>query len=196
MDTMEIFQSEFDDVSVHIKTEPVSDHNGDFDQEVQLTELEIKSEPHDERDAVFVDVSPETYMNPADVKIEPADHQEVVVPTQEREQFAFKCRICGEVFTSRYAFTIHVNKHEKKCVNCKVEYKTWKDFGNHEPFCARRFGRKIIVPRVSRRNEKVKKFDHKCSLCDRRYEKYDQLFQHQVQRCTKRYISKKWVVKI
>ena len=195
---MEIFQSEFDiDLSANIKTEPVTDGYADFAQEISAwPELEIKTEPRDERDGVFVDISPETYMNPADVKIEPEEHHEIPVPTQQREQFAFKCRICGDIFTSRYAFTLHVNKHEKKCINCKVEYKTWKEVDDHEPFCARRFGRKIIVPRVSRRNYKIKKTPYKCCLCNRRYEKYEHLFQHQVHRCTKRYISKKWVVKI
>ena len=165
--------------SAEIKTEPMSDDYGDF-----------------EIDHALIDIPPETFMNPADIKIEPDVDDEVIVPTEQRTAYAFKCRICEEIFTSRYAFTLHVNKHAKKCVNCKVEYKTWKEVENHEPFCARRFGRKIIVPRVGRRNDKVKKLRHKCSLCNRRYEKFEQLFKHQVHRCTKRYVTTKWVVKI
>ena len=179
-------------ITTDIKTEPASDDYGDFTGPMDVS-AEIKTEPSDE---AYVDISPETFMNPADVKIEPDSSDEIRIPPENLEQFAFKCRICAELFTSRYAFTLHVNKHEKKCVNCKVVYQTWKEVENHEPFCARRFGRKIIVPRVNSRREKVKKLTHKCSLCNRRYEKYQQLFNHQVHRCQKRYVTSKWVVKI
>lgn len=107
----------------------------------------------------------------------------------------FKCRLCPKKFKSKYAFTIHVNKHPAKCVNCHVTYKSWGELRRHEPYCSRRFGRTIIPPRPPRA-EKKKPKPFKCQLCDRKYEKYAELYDHQVKRCKKRYVSEKWVVKI
>jgi len=106
------------------------------------------------------------------------------------------CRICKKMFDSKYAFTVHVNKHKKRCVNCKCVYKTWKELENHEEFCSRRYGRTVILPRPPTRPVHQPKRPHKCALCKRRYEKYEHLFKHQVHRCTKRYVTSKWVVKI
>ena len=116
-------------------------------------------------------------------------------PQVPREKFIFKCKICARMFKSRYAFTVHVNTHQKKCVNCNCVYKTWKDVENHEKFCAKRFGCTVIHARPKRAEKPVKR-PFKCQLCNRRYQKYEQLFDHQVQRCKKRYISTKWTVKI
>jgi len=65
-------------------------------------------------------------------------------------EFLYKCRICTKMFESKYAFTCHVNKHKKRCNNCRVVFKTWKEVENHEEFCPRRFGRIIIPARPKR----------------------------------------------
>ena len=137
------------------------------------------------------------------VKTEPMDDEccegsvgEFAVPLVPRERCVFKCKICARMFKSRYAFTVHVNGHQKKCVNCKVVYKTWKDVEEHEKYCPKRFGCTVIHSRPKQKSEKPVKRPFKCQLCNRRYVKYEHLFDHQVQRCKKRYISNKWTVKI
>jgi len=115
-----------------------------------------------------------------------------------RELRSYKCRICQKVMKTKYEFYCHVNTHPAKCVNCHVTYKSWKKLEEHEVYCTRRFGRTILSmdPRVERQREKKKKYPFKCSLCKRRYEKHEHLYDHQVKRCEKRYVSKQWVVKI
>ena len=117
-------------------------------------------------------------------------------PRSPPSENAYKCRICNKIFNSRYAFAVHINSHELKCGNCKCIYKTWKKFKNHFEFCPRRNGITVIFPRSSNRPIREPKLPHKCTLCRKRYEKYKHLFNHQVERCTKRYISENWVVKI
>jgi len=112
-----------------------------------------------------------------------------------RELRSYKCRICDKVMKTKYEFYVHVNKHEAKCVNCNVVYKSWKKLEAHEPYCTRRFGRTILQnPREER--AKTPKLNFKCSLCKRRYAKYSHLYEHQVKRCKKRYVRDQWVVKI
>jgi len=107
----------------------------------------------------------------------------------------FKCKLCPAEFKSKYSYTIHVNKHPAKCVNCHITYKNWFELRRHEIYCTRRFGRTLIPPRPQPpKKEKKKPFS--CQLCDRKYSKYDDLYDHQVKRCKKRYISNRWVVKI
>jgi len=118
------------------------------------------------------------------------------IPTgQNRADYCFKCRICEQIFNTRYEHAVHVAKHDIKCVNCNCKYKTWKDLEDHEVYCTRRFGRILIPPRDSKPAKKPK-LRFKCCLCHRRYEKYAHLFDHQVKRCKRRYLSAKWVVKI
>lgn len=106
----------------------------------------------------------------------------------------FGCRICDETFKTRWEHAIHVNTHPIKCVNCHCEYNSRRDLEEHEEYCARRFGRILITPRE--KPFKHPKLPFKCCLCNRRYAKYAHLFNHQVRRCKRRYISSKWVVKI
>ena len=174
---------------VWVKTEPVSD---EFQEIYQNSDDDVKME-----DAEDSYTEPDTYVQSDDdepeVKTEPGVPAHPEAPPLE---IAYKCRICKKMFDSRYSFTIHVNKHKKKCENCKCVYKTWKELETHEEFCPRRFGRTVILPRPSTRPVRQRKRPHKCSLCKRRYEKYEHLFKHQVHRCTKRYVTSKWVVKI
>ena len=114
---------------------------------------------------------------------------------RNRADYCFKCRICEEIFNTRYEHAVHVAKHDIKCVNCNCKYKTWKELEDHEVYCTRRFGRILIPPRDNKPVKK-KKLPFKCCLCNRRYEKYAHLFDHQVKRCKRRYLSAKWVVKI
>ena len=122
--------------------------------------------------------------------------------TIPREMRCYKCRVCDKVVKTKYEFFVHVNTHPAKCVNCHVVYESWKKLDEHEVYCSRRFGRIILSmdPRLERqRNQtkkKSKKYLFKCSFCKRQYEKYEHLYDHQVNRCKKRYKSKNWVVKI
>ena len=129
----------------------------------------------------------------SDVKTELPDHD--LLPFQQ-SSYVYKCRICDLMCTSRYSFTLHVNKHEKKCSKCNLTFETWKNLENHEPFCSSRFGRILISPRVYIRNEQPKSTPYKCSLCKRKYSEFKHLYRHQVNTCKKRYISSSWVVKI
>ena len=116
---------------------------------------------------------------------------------EERQLYYYKCRICAKKFTSRYAFTLHVNKHAKKCQHCRVTFKTWKELENHRQFCSRRFGRiEVRRPERAERRQKPKKLPFKCQLCCRKYETFKHLFQHQYLRCSKRYRTSAWIVKI
>ena len=140
-------------------------------------------------------------------KTEPFEESEIVqtpvvktesdIPFGQRHNYLFRCRICSKTFSSRYAFTIHVNKHKKKCVNCKLTFKTWKEVEDHKDFCSRKNGRIVILPRKARNLRiKPKKLPFECQLCHRKYECYDHLFKHQFKRCEKRYVSSTWIVKI
>ena len=116
---------------------------------------------------------------------------------EERELYNYKCRICAKKFTSRYAFTLHVNKHAKKCQHCRVAFKTWKELENHRQFCSRRFGRiEVRRPERQPRRTKPKNLPFKCQLCARKYETFKHLFNHQFLRCSKRYRTPAWIVKI
>ena len=113
---------------------------------------------------------------------------------QARVMREFKCRICDEVFKTRWEHAIHVNKHTIRCLNCKCEYKSFRALEDHEQYCPRRFGRILITPRD--KPFRRPKLPFKCSLCNRRYAKYAHLFDHQVKRCKRRYLTPGWVVKI
>ena len=52
---------------------------------------------------------------------------------------------------------------------------------------------RIIIPP---RPQRPKPRPFSCHLCGKKYGKYNDLFDHWVERCEKRYISKNWVVKI
>ena len=79
----------------------------------------------------------------------------------------YKCRICKKLFDSKYAFTIHINKHKKRCQNCHIIFKSWKEVENHSEFCSRRYGRTVIPARPKRPVPKNRPF--KCQLCYRGY---------------------------
>ena len=119
--------------------------------------------------------------------------QEIDVPPTH-DVYIYKCRICAKMFESLYAFTCHVNKHKKRCQKCRLVFKTWKQLEDHDEFCARRFGRSVIPARPKRTVHKTLPF--KCQLCSRKYETREHLFQHQFRRCSKRYLSPAWIVKI
>ena len=109
----------------------------------------------------------------------------------------FGCRICGEAFTSRYLFQIHINGHQPFCPQeCNLGFETWEEVVQHLAFCPRKFGvvdrRPLNQPRAPRQPPRP----FRCQLCRRTYETYRHLFRHQVQRCKKRYRTRAWVVKI
>jgi hypothetical protein len=129
----------------------------------------------------------------------PTESKNETFPLHNRQNtcLIYRCRICLEVFSSRYAFAIHINKHKKKCVNCNLLFKSWKEVENHKEFCSRRHGRTFILPRKARIYEPKKtNLPYKCQLCNRKYECYSHLYDHQYKRCEKRYIAEAWIVKI
>ena len=121
-------------------------------------------------------------------------------PEEKENSKTYTCRLCNAEFTSKITLYSHLqngHKKEKKCVNCRVQYGTWRELEDHEPYCPRAFG--LVHARTQNpppRRQPPQRQPYKCSLCYRRYEKYDHLYNHQVRRCKKRYISAKWVVKI
>ena len=179
------------------------------EKEHECSRIDFHSMMEDEQENFDYSEMPEL------TKTEPFDDSEVIqapvirtesdIPFEQRHNYLFRCRICSKTFSSRYAFTIHVNKHKKKCVNCKLTFKTWKEVETHKDFCSRKNGRIVILPRKARNLRvffsdfmklKSKKMPFKCQLCHRKYECYDHLFKHQFKRCKKRYISSTWIVKI
>jgi hypothetical protein len=130
------------------------------------------------------------------IKTEPFEESEIVqtpvvktendIPVGQRHNYLFKCRICSKTFSSRYAFTVHVKKHKKKCINCKLTFKTWKEVEDHTDFCSRNNGRIVILPRNAQSLKvKRKKLPFECQLCHRKYECFDHLFKQQFKRCAK-----------
>jgi len=178
METFNFFvQNEMPEVKVETEDEPI------FYMDY-LKELETQS--------VKIEIDPELtnqVVEKIEVKTEP-----VRVPTQP--QICYKCRICNKNFGSKYAFTVHVNKHAKRCTDCRLTFKSWKDLENHALFCARRYGRTVIPKRPKVAKRKTVPLPYTCQLCKRKYEEKEHLVQHQIHRCTKRYITTKWVVKI
>ena len=106
-----------------------------------------------------------------------------------------KCKICSKMCRSKHDFHIHVRTHDARCVHCHIKFKNWKEFEKHIPSCTRKNGI-VCIPRRPIRNQKKEKRPFKCQLCDRKYLTYAHLFNHQVQRCNKRYLTDAWIVKI
>ena len=105
-----------------------------------------------------------------------------------------KCKICHKMCRSKHEFHVHVRSHTPKCAHCGWKFNTWKEFQKHIQSCTRRNG----IQRIPKRPVKAKKERRpfKCQLCDRSYLTYAHLFNHQVQRCKKRYLTDAWIVKI
>ena len=105
-----------------------------------------------------------------------------------------KCKICAKMCRSKHEFHVHVRSHNPNCVHCGMKFNTWKDFQKHIQACTRKNG----IQRIPRRAVKSKKQRRpfKCQLCERSYLTYAHLFNHQVQRCKKRYLTDAWIVKI
>lgn len=53
--------------------------------------------------------------------------------------FCYRCRLCSEIFSSRYAYAIHINNHEIACFKCKIKFETWTDVDEHVVYCPLRF---------------------------------------------------------
>lgn len=105
---------------------------------------------------------------------------------------------CGSKFNSRYALHRHMmrdHKNEFWCHECSCYFESWRKLVQHEPYCARH-------PEIDRVPDRPLptvpplKLPFKCQLCKRRYRLFKHLYNHQVKRCKKRYISSRWVVKI
>ena len=106
----------------------------------------------------------------------------------------YLCRLCLKTFGSLHGFELHIRKHEPKCHQCKLTFKSWKQYKSHLPHCSRKFG----IIKIEQRSQIIKKpkLNFQCQLCRRKYEKYEHLRNHQIQRCKKRYVSTNWIVKI
>lgn len=186
-DSDEESEEEWSDEMESTDDTPLSDLIGNTEG---MIKHEIKLEPVDQPVQLPDGTTIHHHQQPTDVKQEPGRDASI-----SRTEYCYKCRICAEIFDTRYQFAVHVAKHEIQCVNCKCKYKTWKELENHEVYCTRRFGRILIPPR-ERKPPPKPKLRYTCCLCKRRYEKYCHLFDHQVKRCKKRYLKPQWVVKI
>ena len=130
-----------------------------------------------------------------EIKSEPIGEEQ---PTTRRSarRGVYKCRLCPKKTKSKYEIVLHLHKkHEPKCQNCNLKFGSWNQCEKHEPFCSRKNGL-IVIPLRPAPLEKPKNLPFKCQLCYRKYEKYQHLYNHQVQRCKKRYVSTNWIVKI
>ena len=158
---------------------------GDRDSSVDELEYEDFGWGEDEY-SIYGDLEPEPEPEPAP---EPSTTSYRFLSTQ-----SFGCRICPKQFSTRFAFVLHLKKHEVKCVNCGVKFKKWKELKNHEKSCARRFNIIKIAKRKVEKKESRRPF--KCQLCFRTYTKHKHLIDHLVCRCKKRYVSNSWVQKV
>lgn len=105
-----------------------------------------------------------------------------------------KCKMCFKMCRSKHEFYVHVRSHDPYCVHCGMKFRSWKDFQNHIQSCTRKNGIQKIPKRPVKAKKQKRPF--RCQLCDRNYLTYAHLFNHQVQRCKKRYLTDAWVVKI
>ena len=171
---------------------------------------DVKIEPTDESDAPEPEPVPDepiyiqerNFMNP----LEPTDlsmPKELFAQVPMRTLYGklyidngtrLKCKICGKMCKSKHEFHVHVRSHNPRCVHCGLKFNTWKEFQKHIQACTRKNG----IERIPRREVKAKKQRRpfKCQLCDRTYLTHAHLFNHQVQRCKKRYRTDAWIVKI
>jgi len=161
------------------------------DEPINLVDLEVLDEVHSEPEGDTEIEITSDFSNRTELPLN--------ISPEERKLYYYKCRICSKKFSSRYAFTLHVNKHQKRCQHCRATFASWKELENHRDFCPRRFGR--IDRRPIRRARFVgeirrPKLDFKCQLCARKYKTFQHLFQHQFLRCSKRYRTPAWIVKI
>ena len=114
------------------------------------------------------------------------------IPSNEQPKM---CQICIRSFSSHHAFQLHVRKHQPQCPYCNINFKSWKEAEKHRVSCSRKYGLSVIQARPEPKMRK-EKLPWKCSLCSRRYKKEEEMIKHQIHRCNKRYITKKWIVKI
>lgn len=81
-----------------------------------------------------------------------------------------KCRICSGIFISSYKFQLH-----RVLGPCGY----------------------MAIPRIHpERVVKLGPRPYSCSLCGRKYKFFGHLYNHQVKRCPRRYVSNNWVVRI
>ena len=122
----------------------------------------------------------------------------------EKRAIFFTCRICTDErkirnpkkFSSIIALTTHLHNHTKRCPDCRQVFKSWKKIDEHEPYCPRRFGVHDVRPDRPAPLPKPVKTPFRCQLCNRKYEKKQHLIDHQINRCTARYKTHAWIVKI
>ena len=202
-----------------IKTEPVDD----YPQYETLAELgllskpdaifhaDIKMEPVDEEPVPapptivpdepthLIDINFMNPMEPTDLSMPKELFSDLSMRTPGGRLYIdngtrLKCKICSKMCRSKHEFHVHIRTHAPRCVHCGGKFKNWKQFQKHIPSCTRKNG----IIRIPKRDVKAKKERRpfKCQLCDRKYLTYAHLFNHQVQRCKKRYLTDAWIVKI
>ena len=160
---------------------------------------EIKTERYDESTKRSIGVNTErTQTNENKLFITEEDATDDEVP-EAKMKTTHTCILCYEEFISKITLYTHLqrdHKEAKKCRNCKVQYDSFKELEEHEPYCPRAYG--IIHARTSPptpRRQPEPRRPYKCRLCHRRYTTYANLVDHLIKRCKKRYISGAWVVK-
>ena len=211
----------FDFNSAPIKTELVDDYPeyetlaelGLLPKPEAIFHADVKIEPIDE-DADATATTPVTVVpdEPTTIEINFMNPMEPTDLSMPKELFSdltmrtpsgrlyidngtrLKCKICAKMCRSKHEFHVHIRTHSARCVHCGGKFKNWKQFEKHIQSCTRKNG----IIRIPKRDVKTKKERRpfKCQLCDRKYLTYAHLFNHQVQRCKKRYLTDAWIVKI
>ena len=155
------------DVKPDIKTEPIHDHEqGGTDTSAD--------------DSDTSDTSMEQSLTP------------VVPAPYNTNNHPFRCKVCSETFSTRFAGIRHCETHPIHCLKCKLKFPTLRALQLHFPSCTRRFGL-IIVPRRAPTRQipsQVRKF--KCKSCHRSYVSYQQMYDHRGRCCRKRSATQAW----
>ena len=213
----------YDFGSAVIKTEPIDDYPNYQslselgllnDRPEVIFHAEIKTEPANDEEMVaqevlvpyvpdepthLIDIDFMNPLTPTDLSMpkEMFKNRPLRTPSGKLDMdngTRLKCKLCSKMCRSKHEFYVHVRTHDPRCVHCGIKFKSWKQFEKHIPSCTRKNG----IIRIPQRPGKAKKERRpfKCQLCDRKYVTYANLFNHQVQRCKKRYVSDTWIVKI
>ena len=102
----------------------------------------------------------------------------------------YMCRMCFKMCMSVHEFNLHVQKHVPKCVDCKVTFRSWSVFDTHAPHCIKiqnKIGGKNRMPEIRMQEKtmpqvKVAKLPFGCNRCGKKYEKFEKLIDHQINR--------------
>ena len=108
-----------------------------------------------------------------------ANDDGVDIATIDLNKYSLGCRICPQIFETKFGYIYHVRRHRPQCINCHTHLKHWNDLKSHENSCSRRFGIvEIIRPDTPHTTQHVA-YPHHCSFCGRKYQTAKHLLKHQ-----------------